>query len=124
MLNTVFDRFVDHALRLQQQQVRVRLRHGQHLIERVELAERALVPSPPELGGHFVRRTCAGRDRRGGLPESDAVVVDEFIDALMNAGSDGTVRGQQHGVFSSTHHLERAEVVAKGIGVEDTLETD
>jgi hypothetical protein len=34
-----------------------------------------------------------GADRRGGLRESDAVVVQQFVDALMNAGADGTVRG-------------------------------
>src|ERR1700712_1702359 len=124
MLDTVFDRGADHALRLQEEQVRVRLRHGKHLIERVELAKRAPVPSPPELIGHFVRRACTCRDRRGGLPQSDAVVVQEFVDAAVNAWPDGTVCGQQHGVLSATYDLERAEVVTKGIGLEEALETD
>jgi hypothetical protein len=103
VLDAVFDCGADHTLRFQEQQVCVRLRHGEHLIERIEVAQRTLVPSPPELSGNLVRRAGAGRDGRGSLPESDAVMVEKFVDALVNARSDGTVRGQQHGVVSSAH---------------------
>src|ERR1700722_8018545 len=100
------------------------LEDGEHLVERVEVAEGTLAPRPGEQPGRLIRgrRTLGhGAFRR---VEAGGVVGQERVNPGMGAVTDWAVSGQQHGVQALPEQAQRLEVVTEWQGGQGWLKPD